>query len=119
MQAALDNAVAALGDLVEYHSAALGGDAERVADTWICCLPLKQDATEAIRVHQQLLDALKRVIYPAAAAAAAARAAAARAAAAAAARAAAARAAAAAAAVAAHAAASVVALAAILAAAVA
>ena len=106
MQAALDNAVAALGDLVEYHSAALGGDAERVADTWICCLPLKQDATEAIRVHQQLLDALKRVIYPAAAAAAAARAAAA-------------RAAAAAAAVAAHAAASVVALAAILAAAVA
>ncbi|XP_026190590.1 importin-5 [Cyclospora cayetanensis] len=58
--AAIDNAVAALGDLVEYQGTALGSEVHALTATWLEQLPLKQDATEGIRVHRQLLDALQR-----------------------------------------------------------
>ena len=61
LQAATDNAVAALGDLVEHQQGALGSDLGSLTQTWLELLPLKQDATEGIRVHRQLLEALQRV----------------------------------------------------------
>ncbi|KAK2197259.1 bifunctional Importin repeat 4/Armadillo-like helical/Armadillo-type fold/Importin beta family [Babesia duncani] len=54
-QAATDNVVAALGDLVRHHSSVLP-DSKVLLDLWIKNLPLKQDESEGRRVHAELME---------------------------------------------------------------
>lgn len=50
---ATDNAVAALGALLEHHSDVLDGGA--LGEAWVGALPIKADKVEAVKVHEQLL----------------------------------------------------------------
>ncbi|GIX66248.1 karyopherin beta [Babesia caballi] len=54
-QAATDNAVAALGEIIKHHGASLN-DAAGYLNLWLKNLPLKADEEEAQRVHQELMD---------------------------------------------------------------
>jgi hypothetical protein len=54
---ATDNAVSALGALLQHHAAAL--DADAAAAAWVAALPIKGDAVEAVRAHAQLVAMLE------------------------------------------------------------
>lgn len=54
-QAATDNAVAALGDIIRYHGAKLN-DCASYINLWLKNLPLKEDETEGRRVHKSLME---------------------------------------------------------------
>jgi hypothetical protein len=56
---ATDNAVSALGRLMEHHSEALGENALAVADAWVAALPLKVDTMEASAMHELLVRLLE------------------------------------------------------------
>ncbi len=63
---ATDNAVSALGRLLEHHSDTLNGAA--MAEAWVAALPLKADAVEACSMHELLVRLLEaqdaRVLGP-------------------------------------------------------
>jgi hypothetical protein len=50
---ATDNAIAALGALLQHHAPAL--DADALGAAWVAALPIKGDAVEAVRAHKQLV----------------------------------------------------------------
>ncbi|KIY96398.1 hypothetical protein MNEG_11566 [Monoraphidium neglectum] len=50
---ATDNAISALGALLQHHSDVLDGGA--VAAAWVAALPIKGDAVEGVRAHAQLV----------------------------------------------------------------
>ncbi len=53
---ATENAVSALGKVIEYQAGVL--DAQQgvaLADTWVRALPVVEDAVEALQVHAQLV----------------------------------------------------------------
>lgn len=54
---ATDNAISALGSLLQHHSDVLDGEA--VAAAWVGALPIKGDAVEAVRAHAQLVAMLE------------------------------------------------------------
>ena len=56
---ATENAVAALGQVCEFHEAALGVNAIKIWETWISRLPIKEDEDEGQRTHAQLLRLLQ------------------------------------------------------------
>lgn len=54
-QAATDNAVAALGDIIRYHGNNLNECASYI-NLWLKSLPLKEDEAEGRRVHKSLME---------------------------------------------------------------
>lgn len=56
---ATENAVSALGKLLEFHADALP-DGGAVGSAWVSALPLRADTVEAKAVHEQLLRFLDR-----------------------------------------------------------
>lgn len=54
-QAATDNAVAALGDVIRYHGTTLK-DCASYINLWLRNLPLKEDEAEGKRVHKSLME---------------------------------------------------------------
>lgn len=57
-QSATDNAISAIGKIIEYHSDVV--DTRLIADTWLRFLPLKSDQAEAVIVHDQLVRMLEK-----------------------------------------------------------
>ncbi|GBE59762.1 karyopherin beta [Babesia ovata] len=57
-QAATDNAVAALGEIIKFHGSNLK-DAAGYLNLWLKNLPLKADEEEGKRVHQGLMDLIR------------------------------------------------------------
>jgi len=54
---ATDNAISALGLLLQHHSDVL--DADAMGTAWVAALPIKADAVEAVRAHAQLVAMLE------------------------------------------------------------
>ncbi|ORM39719.1 Importin-5 [Babesia sp. Xinjiang] len=54
-QAATDNAIAALGEIIRHHGANLN-DAASYLNLWLKSLPIKADEEEGRRVHKNLMD---------------------------------------------------------------
>jgi len=56
LEARFDNAVSALGCLMQVYSEQLGDQIPRLVELWLNALPLKEDTEEAKSVHKQLVQ---------------------------------------------------------------